>query len=67
MQALAMKKAHTYRVKPERWKAVEDKAVELTLEEGRIVKPTDILDAILFKGIKGIQVKDLEKAKKKPV
>ena len=59
-----MSKGHSLRVRPERWEAIEKKAWQLSMEAKKPIKPTDIADAILFKGLKDISLADVEHAKK---
>lgn len=59
-----MSKSHSIRVRAERWEAIEKKAWQLSTEAKKIIKPTDIADALLFKGIKDIKIEDVELAKK---
>jgi hypothetical protein len=58
------KESHSLRIRPSRWEAIEKKAWQLSTEAGKIIKPTDIADAILWKGIKDIKVEDVVLAKK---
>lgn len=57
------KKAHSLRVRAERWEAIEKKAWKLSTEAGQIIKPTDVADALLWKGIKDLKIGDVELAK----
>lgn len=57
-------KDHTVRMRPHRWKQIEEIAFNLTLKCKTLVKPTDVLDAALHKGLKKITYKDLEIAEK---
>jgi|29_taG_2_1085357.scaffolds.fasta_scaffold00668_8 hypothetical protein len=57
-------KAHAVRVRPNRWKAIEDKAWELAKEADKFIKPTDVVDAVLALKINEIELEDIEKAKK---
>jgi hypothetical protein len=58
------KESHSIRVRADRWEAIEKKAWQLSNEAKKIIKPTDIADAILWKGIKDIKIEDVELAKK---
>lgn len=57
------KTSHSLRVRIERWAAIEKKAWELSTKAGKIVKPTDVADAILWKGIKDVKLEDINLAK----
>jgi len=57
------KESHSIRVRGERWAAKEKKAWQLSNEAKRIIKPTDVADALLFKGIKDLKIEDVELAK----
>jgi len=59
-----MPKAHTYRIKSDQWEAIQAKAWQLSKEANRIIKPTDVVHAILFKGIKDLRVEDVALAEK---
>ena len=59
-----IKESHSLRIRPDRWDAIEKKAWQLSNEAGQIIKPTDIADAILWKGIKDIKLEDVGLAKK---
>lgn len=59
---MSEKKSHSLRVRIHLWAAIEKKAWSLSQKAGRIIKPTDIADAILFKGIKDITLEDVELA-----
>lgn len=56
-------KSHSIRVRADRWEAIEKKAWQLSMEAKRPIKPTDIADALLFKGIKDLQLEDVKMAK----
>lgn len=58
------RKSHSIRVREERWEAIEKKAWQLSSEAKKIIKPTDIADALLWKGIKDITAEDVELAKR---
>lgn len=57
------KDSHSIRVRGDRWDAIEKKAWQLSNKAGRVVKPTDVADALLLKGIKDIKLEDIELAK----
>lgn len=56
--------AHSVRVRSSRWEKVEKKAWELSTKAQKVIKPTDIADALFFKYIKEITLEDIEAAKK---
>jgi hypothetical protein len=58
------KESHSIRVRAERWAAIEKKAWQLSNEAKKIIKPTDIADALLWKGLKDLKIEDIEIAKK---
>jgi hypothetical protein len=58
------KESHSIRVRAERWEAIEKKAWQLSNESKKIIKPTDIADALLWKGVKDLKLEDIELAKK---
>jgi len=59
-----MSEAHSVRIRAERWREVEKHAWKLSQEAGRLVKPTDIVDAVLMLKIKDIELEDVETAVK---
>lgn len=58
------KDSHSIRVRGERWELIEKKAWQLSNESKKIIKPTDVADAILWKGVKEIKIEDIDNAKK---
>lgn len=56
-------KSHSIRVRGDRWDAIEKKAWQLSTEAKKIIKPTDVADALLWKGIKDITTEDVKLAK----
>ena len=56
-------KPHTLAVRAERWEAIEKKAWKLSTAAGKLIKPTDVADALLWKGLEDIRLDDIEKAK----
>lgn len=56
-------KAHTLRVRADRWENIEKKAWQLSNTANKLIKPTDIADALLWKGLKDITIEDIEMAK----
>lgn len=55
---------HSLRVRAKRWEKIEKKAWELSIKMNKVVKPTDVADAILAKYIDKIEIEDIENAKK---
>lgn len=58
------KKPHTLYVRAERWETIEKKAWTLSQQAKKVIKPTDIADTLLWKGIKDLTIEDIEMAKK---
>jgi len=57
--------AHTtIRVRGARWEAIEKKAWEFSIKLNKVIKPTDIADALLWKGLKDLTIEDVEEAKR---
>ena len=56
---------HSVRVRTNRWEKVEKKAWELSTKAQKIIKPTDIADALFFKYVNEITAEDIENAKKR--
>jgi hypothetical protein len=56
--------AHTVRIREKRWEKIEKKAWDLSNKAQKIIKPTDIVDALFFKYIGEITIEDIENAKK---
>lgn len=57
-------KPHTLAVRAERWEAIEKKAWKLSTAANKLIKPTDIADALLWKGLEDLKMEDIENAKK---
>lgn len=57
-------KPHTLAVRAERWEAIEKKAWKLSNAAKKLVKPTDVADALLWKGLEDLNLEDIEEAKK---
>jgi len=55
--------SHTIRIREKRWKEVEDRALQLSYETKRMIKPTDLADAAIGKAIKSLSMADLARAK----
>lgn len=56
-------KPHTLAVRADRWDEIEKKAWELSTKAKKVIKPTDVADALLKKGIEDLTLKDIEIAK----
>ncbi len=54
---------HTVRVRNSRWEKIEKKAWELSIKINKVIKPTDVADALLAKNIEEITLDDINKAK----
>lgn len=57
-------KPHTLAVRPDRWEAIEKKAWKLSTAAGKVIKPTDVADALLWKGLEDLRIEDVEEAKR---
>jgi len=55
----------TLRIRGEHWDAIEKKAWELSIKENRVIKPTDVANAIISKWTAEITAKDVEEEKSK--
>ncbi|MEC4749224.1 hypothetical protein [Methylomicrobium sp. Wu6] len=55
----------TIRVRGARWEAIEKKAWEFSIKENKVIKPTDIADALLSKYINEITIEDVKEAMEK--
>jgi hypothetical protein len=54
---------HTLRVRGSRWEKIEKRAWELSIKANKIIKPTDVADALLAKDLDSITLEEIEKAK----
>ena len=54
---------HTLRVRGSRWEKIEKRAWELSIKANKIIKPTDVADALLAKDLENITLEEIEKAK----
>jgi hypothetical protein len=59
----AMATHKTIRVRGARWEAIEKKAWEFSIKANRVIKPTDVADALLSKFLKDLTIEDVENAK----
>lgn len=59
-----MVKGHSYHIRESRWALIKEHAWKLSSEKGEIIKPTDIIDAAIAKGISDLSIEDVEEAKK---
>lgn len=55
----------TIRVRGSRWEAIEKKAWQLSIKADKVIKPTDVADAILSKYVNEITAEDIEEEIKK--
>ena len=53
----------TIRVRGARWDAIEKKAWEFSIKENKVIKPTDVADALLSNFLDKLTIEDIEKAK----
>ncbi len=58
-----MTEPHTLRVRGSRWEVIEKIAWKLSLQKQKPVKPTDVADAAIWKGLEDIKLEDVENAK----
>lgn len=56
-------KSHSVRVRGHRWADIEKKAWDLSIQAQRVVKPTDVVDALLVKGLGELNLDDIKQAK----
>ena len=64
MSIITMATHTTIRVRGARWEAIEKKAWEFSIKAARVIKPTDVADALFWKGLKDLTIEDVEEAKK---
>jgi len=64
MGAKIMATHTTIRVRGSRWDAIEKKAWEFSIKQNKVIKPTDVADALLWKGLKDLTIDDIEEARK---
>ena len=53
----------TIRVRSKRWDAIEKLAWDFSIKLNKVVKPTDVADALLWKNLKELTIDDVEEAK----
>ena len=58
-----MANQHTLRVREKRWEAIEKKAWELSTKAQKVIKPTDVADALLYMNIENITLEKIEESK----
>lgn len=51
---------HSLRVRSSRWDKIEKKAWEFSIKANRVIKPTDVADALLGKFIDSITIEEVE-------
>ena len=54
---------HSLRVRGARWEKIEKKAWELSIKANKVIKPTDVADALLARDLNSITLEDVENAK----
>jgi len=54
---------HSLRVRGTRWEKIEKKAWELSIKANKVIKPTDVADALLARDLNSITLEDIENAK----
>lgn len=59
-----MSTQHSLRVRGSRWEKIEKKAWELSIKANKVIKPTDIADALLARDLELVTLEEIEKAKK---
>jgi hypothetical protein len=64
MSIINMATHTTIRVRGARWEAIEKKAWEFSIKASKVIKPTDVADALMWKGLKDLTIEDVEEAKK---
>lgn len=58
-----MASQHSLRVRGQRWEKIEKKAWELSIKANKVIKPTDVADALLARDLDGVTLEEIEKAK----
>lgn len=58
-----MASQHSLRVRGPRWEKIEKKAWELSIKANKVIKPTDVADALLARDLDGVTLEEIEKAK----
>lgn len=51
---------HILRVRGEVWNAIEKKAWEFSIKEDKVIKPTDLADALLRKNLKELTIEEVK-------
>jgi hypothetical protein len=54
---------HSLRVRGSRWEKIEKKAWEFSIKANKVIKPTDVADALLSLFLDKVTIEDVEKAK----
>lgn len=54
---------HSLRVRSTRWEKIEKKAWDLSIKANKVIKPTDVADALLARDIESVTMEEIEKAK----
>jgi len=58
-----MSMQHSLRVRGNRWEKIEKKAWELSIKANKVIKPTDVADAMLARNLDDLTLEEIEKAK----
>ncbi len=64
MSTIIMATHTTIRVRGKRWEAIEKKAWEFSIKKQKVIKPTDVADALLCKFIDELTIEDVEEVMK---
>lgn len=59
-----MASQHSLRVRGARWEKIEKKAWELSIKANKVIKPTDVADALLARDLNEVTLEEIEEAKK---
>lgn len=54
---------HSLRVRGARWEKIEKKAWDLSIKANKVIKPTDVADALLARDLESVTLEEIEKAK----
>jgi len=59
-----MSSQHSLRVRGSRWEKIEKKAWDLSIKANKVIKPTDVADALLARDLNTVTLEEIEEAKK---
>lgn len=51
----------TVRIRGERWAAIEKMALEFSFKKQKLIKGTDVADALIYKSLKNLTLEEFEK------